>query len=106
MKCSQFIDENEVDFEQVKDMMMLHFANAQTNYLIQFPEFPENELGWIQDPSSFNTNKMGVELTLQEKKLLNDLLSDNTQAYQLQKLIMINILDFCEEKNSLNCEEK
>jgi hypothetical protein len=39
----QFVDENEVDFEQVKGTVMKHLTNTQSNFLTLFPEFPENE---------------------------------------------------------------
>lgn len=32
--------------------------------------FATNELQWIQDPSSFNANKMGSQLFAKEKELL------------------------------------
>jgi hypothetical protein len=63
---TQFADENQVDLEQVKDIVMMRLMNLQSNILTQFPKLPENVLGWIQDPFSFSTNKMSSELMLKE----------------------------------------
>jgi hypothetical protein len=41
-RFTQFVDENEVDLGQVKDIIMTHLTNLQSNSLTQFPEFPEN----------------------------------------------------------------
>jgi hypothetical protein len=36
----------------------MHLMNLQSDFLTQFSEFPENELGWIRHSFSFNANKI------------------------------------------------
>jgi hypothetical protein len=44
---TEFIDENEMDFEEVEDIVMMHHRKLQSGLLTKLIRFPENQLDWM-----------------------------------------------------------
>ncbi|XP_067143100.1 zinc finger BED domain-containing protein 5-like [Centruroides vittatus] len=79
---NDFIKENNIDIFTFKNIISNHIEKLKENFSRRFKDFPENDLGWIRDPFSYDI--CSSTLLISEKEQLIDLISDYTLRNQFK----------------------
>lgn len=81
---SEFLSDNDVDINMIKEIITTHLISLQTNFNARFEDFPEESLGWIRNPFHFNINEIKLgNLKISEE--LIDLSSDENLRIRFQE---------------------
>jgi len=81
---SEFLSDNDVDINMIKEIITTHLISLQTNFNARFEDFPEESLGWIRNPFHFNINEIKLgNLKISEE--LIDLSSDENLRIRFQQ---------------------
>lgn len=79
---NDFINENNIDIYTFKNIISNHIEKLKKNFSRRFEDFPENYLGWIRDPFSFDICSSTLQIS--EKEQLIELISDYTLRNQFK----------------------
>ncbi|VVC34872.1 Hypothetical protein CINCED_3A007554 [Cinara cedri] len=71
---SEFLGDNDVDINMIKEIITAHLRSLQTNFNARFEDFPEESLGWIRNPFHFNIN----EIKLGNLKISEELIDSSS----------------------------
>jgi len=81
---SEFLSDNDVDINMIKEIITTHLISLQTNFNARFEDFPEESLGWIRNPFHFNINEIQLGNLIISKELI-DLSSDENLSIRFQE---------------------